>query len=326
MKKHLSKILSIVAAFAIMFTLAACGEQEEKIVIGEGDWDSAAFHDQVTKFIIEEGYGVQVEIKLADTAVQNASLKTGDIDLVTEWWVDNIPSYNEDIEAGEYTSVSTNFDDNEQGIYVPTYMVEGDDAIAPNLKTVQDLKDYAHLFPNPEGGDKGIIYGGPEGWSATAFLHNKMEAYGLNEYYTFRTIDSSATLSATLASAYEKGEPWVGYNWKPTWVMGLYDMTLLEDTPYNEEDFKQGKGAFSTSDVNVVITDGFEERFPEVTEFLSNYETSADITSQALAYMRENDVEADAAAKWFLENKQDVWSDWVPTDVKDKILEALDNE
>ena len=38
-----------------------------------------------------------------------------------------------------------------------------------------------------------------------------------------------------MISAIERGEPWVGYNWEPTWVMGLYDMTLLEDEPYDEE-------------------------------------------------------------------------------------------
>jgi len=191
------------------------------------------------------------------------------------------------------------------------------------LKSVEDLKDYAHLFENPEGGDKGILYGGPEGWSATAFLEQKFNAYGLDEHYTFRTIDSNATLSATLASAYAKNEPWVGYNWEPTWIMGMYDMTLLEDSPYSEADFDKGIGAFPTVDVTIVVTKGFEDRYPEITEFLSNYQTSSDITSTALGYMQENNVEADETAKWFLTNNQDLWTEWLPEDIVQKVLNAL---
>lgn len=316
--KLMKKLMILVAAIAIAFTISAC-EPEQTIVIGEGDWDSNAFHDQVAKIIIEEGYGVNVDVVLADTAVMVSSLKAGDIDLSMELWSDNIPTYEDDIRAGEYVYLSTNFDDNTQGLYIPTYLAEE----YPGLQTVQDLKDYADLFPNPEGGDKGIIYGGPEGWSATAMLHDKMEAYGLDEYYDFKTIDSTSTMNATLASAIANEEPWVGYNWEPTWVLGLYDLTLLEDSPYSPEDFEQGIGAFPSVDVNVVVNAEFEETYPEITEFLKNYETSSETTSEALAYMQENDVEAEAAAIWFLQENVDLWDSWVTDEAYDNIIEFL---
>lgn len=318
------KFMVVLALLTFTFTMASCTREDDKIVIGEGNWQSVKFHDEIAKFIIENGYGEEVDIVPANTSVLVQSLRSDSVDVTLELWAQNIPTYEEDIKNGEYKKLSTNFDDNRQGIFVPTYLVEGPGALAPNLETVQDLKDYADLFPNPDGGDKAIIYGGPDGWSATEFLENKMEAYGLDEYFTFKKINSSASLAASLAGAYEKKQPWVGYNWEPTWVMGLYDMTLLEDTTYNSDDFEQGIGAFPTVDVNVVASSSFIEQFPEVSEFLSHYQTSSNLTNEGLAYMQEHDVDADDAAKWFLKEHQDIWSTWVPEEVKEKVLAALE--
>jgi len=316
--KLMKKLMILVATLVVAFTISAC-EPEEQIVIGEGNWQSNAFHSQVAKIIIEEGYGVTVDVVLADTAIMVSSLKAGDMDLAMEIWSDNIPSYPDDIEAGEYVELSTNFDDNTQGLYIPTYLAEE----YPELQTVEDLKDFVELFPNPEGGDKGIIYGGPEGWSATAMLHDKMEAYGLDEYYVFKTINSTPTLNATLASAIANEEPWVGYNWEPTWVTGFYDLTLLEDSTYSPEDFAEGVGEFPSVRVNVVVNADFEDRFPDITDFLRNYETSSAMTSDALAYMENNGVEADVAAVWFMLENEDLWSSWVSDEAYDKIMDYL---
>lgn len=322
----IKKILAFTAVLALAASLAGCAEEEKIVTVGEGDWDSNAFHDQVVKVIVEEGYGVEMDIVTADTPVMVSGLKTNDIDFVLELWSDNIPTYDEDIENGDYQFLSVNFDDNTQGIYVPAYLVEGDDAPAAGLKTVEDLKDYAHLFPDPEEPEKGIIYGGPEGWEATDMLHKKMAEYGLDEYFNFKPIDSNATLTATLSGAYTKGEPWVGYNWEPTWVMGLYDMHLLEDAPYTAEDFEKGIGAFPSVSVNVMGSNEFVEEYPELVDFLSSYTTSSELTSNGLAYMQSEGVEADAAAKWFLKENVDLWKPMVTQEAYDKIMKALESE
>jgi len=319
MKKLSTKLFALALLLLSVMTLAACTSNEKSITLGEGDWDSNAIHDQIAKYIIEKGYDTEVNVVLADTSLMVSSLKSQGIDVVLELWSDNVVTYNDDIEAGLYEEVSINFADNKQGLYIPRYLQEQN----PGLVTVEDLLDYQHLFPDPDNPSKGIIYGGPEGWSATEFLHNKMDAYALDAQYNFKPIDSNAILSATLKQAYESGEPWVGYNWEPTWIMGLYDMVLLEDTPYSESDFASGVGAFPSVDVTVVVRTGFQADFPELYDFFSNYQTSTEITNLGLAYMQENEVEAYDAAIWFLENYEDLWSTWVTAEAKTKILASL---
>jgi glycine betaine/proline transport system substrate-binding protein len=303
-----------------MVVLSACSTESNELIFGEGDWDSHAFHNQVAKFMIEEGYDTTVNVVASDTSIMVSGLKSRNIDVSLEIWSDNIVTYDEDLLNNEYEQLAVNFDDNKQGLYIPAYL----QVQHPGLITVQDLKDYAHLFPDPDGSGKGIIYGGPEGWSATEFLQRKMVAYDLESTYIFKTIDSGATLSATLASAYRDESPWVGYNWEPTWVMGLYDLVLLEDTEYSADAYAIGEGSFPSVDVTVAVRNGLDDDFPLVYEFLKNYETSTEITNAALAYMQENSKEADEAAIWFLLNYEDLWKTWVPEDVYQKILDALE--
>lgn len=314
----MKKLLTIVSLFFLVGFISAC-ETEETIVLAQADWESIEFHNEVVRILIEEGYGVKVETVPADTAVMIASLRTSDIDLSMEVWSENIPTYQEELANGDLVELSVNFDDNKQGLYIPQYLADEN----PGLRTVQDLKDYVHLFPNPEGGDKGIIYGGPDGWAATAFLEQKMAAYGLDEYFVFRKIDSSATMNATLAGAYITQEPWVGYNWEPTWALGLYDLYLLDDSEYSEADFAEGVGAFPTVRVMVAVDKTFVDRYPEIASFLRNYTTSSDVISAALAYMQENNLEAADAAVWFLQNYESMWTTWVPNNVADLVKASL---
>lgn len=314
----MKKILAIGIAFFIVITLSACSTTAV-ITIGEGNWDSNTFHDQVVKIIIEEGYGIEVDVVPADTAIMILGLKGKDINLTMEMWSENVVTYDEDISNGDYIEVGTNYDDNAQGLYIPKYLQEK----YPNLISVTDLLDYAYLFPNPEGGDLGLIYGGPEGWSATNHLYQKMEEYGLDTAYTFKSISSTAILNATLVSAYANEAPWVGYNWEPTWVLGIYDMVLLEDSAYSAEDFALGIGSFPSVHVNINVDNDFESNYPEIFAFLEKYETSSRIVNAALGYMQQNDLEADDAAIWFLQENIDLWESWVTADAYQNIIDSI---
>ena len=170
------------------------------------------------------------------------------------------------------------------------------------------------------------IYGGPTGWTVTEFYQAKFENeedYGdLIEHYTFRPLESTATLNTTLVSAYESEEPWIGYNWEPTWVMGDYDMVLLEDElDYNEE---TGAGNPPATEVNIVVTSGFQEDFPELTGFLSNMNTNSPMISEVLYHAKDNDKSIEEAAIWWMGENPDVWSEWVPSDIETKVQDALD--
>ena len=64
-------------------------------------------------------------------------------------WTDNVPSYRKDVAKGDIVNIGVVTPDSKQGLYVPRYVIEGDakrgiKPIAPDLKTVKDLKKALH--------------------------------------------------------------------------------------------------------------------------------------------------------------------------------------
>lgn len=315
----MKKIFTTVFSLVLAVLLVSCKYDTGEIVLGEGAWESNEFYNSVAQIIIEEGYGNKVIITNVDTPILVQSLINGDVHVNVETWSENMPTYNDDIENGHYEEVAINFSDNEQAIYIPMYLHE-----EYGINTLQDLVDHKDLFAKENG--KAIIYGGTSGWEVTEFLQTKFSNEELYpefvEHFIFKPIDNTAALNATLIQAYEDGEPWVGYNWTPTAVMGKLDMyTLIDEIAEYDKD--TGAGNVPTNTVTVVVTKGFQEKHPEIYKFLSNFETESQVASLALAYMEENDMTPYEAALWWLEENVDYWGEWVPKDIKEKVLNSI---
>ncbi|MCP8615713.1 ABC transporter substrate-binding protein [Salirhabdus salicampi] len=308
----------------------ASGKTKETITFGEGDWDSIRVHNAIASAIVEKGFEYETDTMPGSEIVLLTGTAKGDIDVYMEIWTGNfLEQYNDFKDSGDLKEVSVNYDDTAEGLYVPTYVIEGDpergiEPMAPDLKSVKDLPKYWELFEDEEDPSKGRIYGSIPGWAADTALATKVESYGLDETFNYFQPGSAASLATSLTTAIEKGEPWVGYYWEPTWIAGKHDLTLLEDTPYNEEDWVNGyETAFPSQRLTVAVNSELEETAPEVTAFLSNYETSAEITNNALAYMQEHDATVEEVAEWFLAEYEDVWTEWVSEDIAEKVKSDL---
>jgi glycine betaine/proline transport system substrate-binding protein len=250
-----------------------------------------------------------------------------------EAWTDNILDvYKPGIENGEIVELSINYDDNAQGLYVPTYIIKGDkergiEPLAPDLKSIKDLPKYWQVFEDPDNPLKGRIYGAPPNWVSDEILRTKMESYNLKETYDYFNPGSDTSLNTSIVSAYEKGKPWVGYYWDPTWIIGKYDMTLLEDEPYDEAKWEDGyRTEFPGVKVTVAVNKDMLKKAPDVVEFLKKYKTSTKLNSELLAYMQDNDADMDKTIQWFFTEYEDIWTKWVSEDIANKVKNAIHSE
>lgn len=331
------KTVSLILVSLFIVLLGACGgddaggEQEiNEIVFADAGWDSIRVHNTIAQTIIEEGYGYDTDVIAGSTATTYQGLRTADINVYMEAWTDNIKEiYEESIEEGDVVELSVNFDDNVQGLYVPAYVIEGDEErgiepLAPELRTVEDLKKYPEVFEDPENRSKGRIINAPSGWEANDFISRKFDTYGLDETFTNFMPGSDSAIVASLVDAYNKGEGWVGYYWSPTSVTAQYDLILLEEAPYEETEWIETAGTeFPPNDVTVAVHHQLVDQAPDVVDFLSNYETSSELTEEALLYMVENDVDHIEAALWWMKEYEAIWTEWVPEDVAEKVKESL---
>ncbi|WP_025025405.1 glycine betaine ABC transporter substrate-binding protein [Caldalkalibacillus mannanilyticus] len=284
------------------------------IIFGDAGWDSVRFHTSVAQKIIEHGYGYRTDTITGSSTDVLTGLSSGDIDALMELWSKNNDDYQAALSAGEVFEVSHNFD-GQEGLYVPTYLIAGADALAPTLTSLLDLPQYWELFKDPNDSSKGILTSALDSWSAHGKIAASFEEYQLNQSFNYRNPPSDSALANEISQALEAKQPWVGYYWEPTALMGKYDMTLLQ------EPADQNK--FPPSEVLVAAHLNLKESAPEVFDFLSNYVTGSQLTSTALFYMEDNGLSADDTAIWFLQNYEDVWTKWVPNDVAEKIKAAI---
>jgi len=326
MRKRNIIIFGIFLLIVLFFTGCSsdASAKKEPIKFADAGWESARFHNEVAGIIIEEGYGYKTEEVTGSTAAIMTGIENNDIDVHMEIWSENVMDiYEPGLEEGYYIKQSVNFDDNFQGLYVPTYVIEGDpergiEPMAPDLKYITDLPDYWELFKDPEDDSKGRVIGSISGWTVDEILFDGFEHYNLDESYNYFRPGSESAISISLASAYEKGEPWIGYNYEPNWVMGKYDMT-----PILEEDPEGPLQSIGAQDIDIITNDSLPERAPDVVEFLQNYETSSDIANEALVFIEEDEATANEAAIKFLKENEDLWTQWVSDEVVEKVQKAI---
>ena len=335
-------VLAAAAALGLAALVGAPGQARAdcKVHIGDLNWDSANFHDQVAAFIIEHGYGCEVTLTYGGTLPIMTAHYQQKNDIIMEVWYDNIKDqYDDAMNAGKVRMLSVNTPDTEQGWYIPRFVQEAN----PGLKSVADLPKYKHLFKDPEDPSKGRFVNCIAGWSCEVINSVKLRVYGLEEHYTNVRPGSGGALAAAIKGAYLKKQPVLAYYWGPTPLMGQLDLVRLEEPEWNQADWDEmmvhvkavkEKGeeamgnptkatAYRTMELPKSVGTKFADENPEIIAFLNKYTMPSKDVSAALFYLEDKaNGDAQAAAVHFLRTS-DVWKGWVPAEVTRKVEAAL---
>ncbi len=304
-------------------------EIDRPVVFADLNWESNQFHTQVAKFIVERGYGCKTDIVPGDTLPLTLALIRGDADVMMELWEENIREVWDKAERdGKAIKAGVNFPDAVQGWYIPRYLAEG---AAKGLRHVRDLPKFKDLFRDPEEPDKGRFTNCPAGWGCEDVNSRKLIAYGLDDHFTNFRVGTGVALDAAIESAIKRKKPILFYYWSPTWIMGKFDLVMLEEPAYDAAKWEALQKADRPTDavaypvvaVEVALNKAFADQAPKLTAFFKNYRTSGALTSAMLSHMREADTDAVAGARHFLKTKADVWRKWLPADVAGRVAAAL---
>ncbi|MDX1654893.1 MAG: glycine betaine ABC transporter substrate-binding protein, partial [Candidatus Competibacteraceae bacterium] len=76
-------------------------------------------------------------------------------------------------------------------------------------------------------------------------------------------------------------------------------------------------------EVIVGVNSDFAQQAPQLTRFLDEYQTTADLVSQMLAYMQDNEASEQEAALHFLRTRPEIWHNWVPEEVARRVEQSL---
>ncbi|MFO7942144.1 MAG: glycine betaine ABC transporter substrate-binding protein [Bacillota bacterium] len=348
--RHMPLIMITISLAVVIVAVMGCAqalqedEGKDPIIFSDRQWESVWAANEIAQFIIEEGYEHPTETETVSSEAFQIGMEKGDVDVDMELWRMNLPEwYDEATEEGFLIDVGPIYERSVQAWYVPRYVVEGDEErgiepMAPDLETVEDLKDYADLFEDPDDPDRGRFINGISGWEVTEVNSVKMEIYGLDEHYNIVEPGSASALDSAIASAFEAGEPLFFYYWEPTWLLGKYDVVRIEEPEYDPDVRKQldlivegelsvdevdEACAFIETDIRTGVHSSLQDRAPGVFEFLEEMEIGTDPINQVLAYMQDEEADPEEAAMWYFENFEEDWRSWLPTDVEENVEDAL---
>jgi len=321
----------------VLLLTGAAFAEKEVIKFSDQQWQTHWINNAIAMFIVEHGYECPAETVVITTPVMYQVLPEGDVDVNLELWRMNAMEwYNEVTSEGTVIDLGPIFEKSVQGWYVPRYVIEGDpergiEPMAPDLKSVFDLPQYKEVFQDPENPDKGLLISCITGWKCAIVNRAKLYAYGLEDDYNILEPGTSPALDAAIAGAYKKGDPILAYYWEPTWLMGKYDMYLLEEPEYTdacwdaltkvtegtiepEEAPKEAGCSYERLAIHKGIHHELADRAPEVVEFLKKMVVGTDPLNKTAAYMEGNEAEAEEAALWFFQNYPDRWRSWIAED------------
>lgn len=315
----------IVCALAMGAAARAASAQEcGEVSITEMDWASASVVTHVAKFLMEQGYGCAVQIVPTTTVPAIASLaETGEPDIVTELWTSYTPVYFDLRDEGKVLELSKVLSDGGvEGWWIPAYLAEEH----PELATLEGIKANPALVG-------GRFHDCPAGWGCDVTNLNNMKASELVEAGVERFQHGSGeTLATSIASAYESREPWFGYYWAPTSVLGSYPMVPVETAPYDEashdcnsrEDCETpALSAYPRADVVTAATAGFVEREPEVADLMRRLSFTNEQMNRILAWQEANGASNEETAVHFLTDYRDVWSAWLNDSARERLASFL---
>ena len=337
--KLINKVLAVSAiSLSLMPALASadCG----KARLADFDWNSANVHTGIVQFILEHGYGCEVETTRGSTTPIMAAHYDSQLDVVTELWYDNIVTQYDAVEAeGIIENIGINTPDSQQAFYVDRNTAE-----KYNIKSVLDMNnpEIAALFSDPENPDMGRMVSCIGGWTCYTINHVKQRVYGLDKFYTNFDPGSSGALAAEIAGAFAKDRPIFTYYWAPTALMGKVDLVRLTEPPYDAacwgammdvvEDIKaNGKDVYKPTcateykdmSLDKSVLTAWADTHPDETAFLRAYSIPTATVNKLLAfYEGEADGDMELLAMEYLQNNSE-WKSWVSAEVAAKVSGAL---
>lgn len=315
--------LSAIAAALALPTLAKadCGA----VSLAEMNWASSSVVTHIEKFIMEQGYGCTVNVVPSDTVPAVTSLaENNEPDVLSELWPNSAgEAYQKLKDQGKVVELGKVLDPGAvEGWWVPAYLAEAH----PELTTLEGV------LANPDlvGG---VFNNCPDGWGCRIVNDNLTRATDL-EGHGIKIFNhgSGETLATSLASAYEKKEPWFGYYWAPTAIMGKYHMVAVELGPYdaaaheanqNPNNPAPGVSSFPAAPVLTVVTADFAQREPAIAEFLGKVSINLDHMNAVVAWMDENGASGEEAAVYYLTTYKDVWGNWLNDEAREKLAAVL---
>lgn len=330
-------LASSLLTLAALGTAPAVTAAPQPIHFADLNWESGSLITEILRTVVESGYGLPTDTLPGTTITLETALANNDIQVIGEEWAGRSPVWVKAEAEGKVVALGDTVKGATEGWWVPEYVIKGDPQrgikpLAPELRSVSDLKRYKEVFKDPESPDKGRFLNSPIGWTSEIVNKQKLKAYGLEDSYVNFRSGSGAALDAEISSSIRRGKPVLFYYWSPTPLLGRFKLVQLQEPPFDAQAWKTLTDPAEpnprptrslASKLSIGVSTPFQQQYPQLVEFFAKVDLPIGPLNQALAQMSENHSEPRDSARAFLRQHPDLWRAWVPADVADKLAATL---
>ena len=282
--------------------------------------------NRIAQFIIEYGYGHPTGVVSGSTPILFEGLQRGDIDVTMEVWLpvqklawDKARSEGQVLDVGQSLGSSW-----QSAFVIPAYLQEQ----YPDLDSVEDLKDpqFRRLFQTAESGDKARLVSCAINWVCERTNAAQIAGYGLEDHVHVVNPTSGGALNDDLYAAYERGEPWLGYQWSTNDPALKLELVRLEEPAYSDECWLTTKAcAYEDDTILIAVNPELPLEAPDVVAMLGKWDFDIDAYKAVVKWQDATGVtDSTSAAVWWLESNSALWSEWVTDDAASNVQAALD--
>ena len=311
-------LVSITIAISICFSAAASAAD---VVIGVANWPSVRVTADILKVIIEENYGLEVELQNGTNPIIFEAMDQNQMHVHPEVWLPNQQNLH-DTYIMEKKSVAMN----PHGVPSFTGMcVSKATAERTGIQRLEELADpdMAQNF-DTDGDGKGNIWIGAAGWASTNIEMIRAKSYGFDETMNLDIMDETLAI-AQVDAAVKKDENIVFMCYTPHSMFTLFDLVVLEEPehdpdqwviyqPTDDPDWLEKSSApiaWSTPLVHITYAVALKNDQPEVAKLLSSITfTVDDLSDMTYAILVDEQDPAMYAKEWVNGNSDRVDS-WI---------------
>lgn len=312
---------------------------QPRVVFSDLNWASAQLQNRIAQYILETGYGYETDVVFGATLPLLQGLRAGDTHITMEIWLPNQESaWVDALAEGVVQEVGFSLGADWQSAFViPRYLQEEH----PELDSIEDLKDpqYKALFETPDSDGKARLVSCVIGWACEGVNDAQIVAYGLEDHVFAVKPGDGAAANADLYGAYERQEPWLGYQWGTNDPALLLDLVRLEEPAFTEECWSgmqafidagfdgphpsEGCG-YRDAEIKIAVRSEIVENEPELVSVLQNWSFDIPEYGTVVAWQQDNpNADIAESALWWLNNNEDEWSTWVTSEAAQRIHTAL---
>ena len=286
-------MLAVVLGLLAGLLVAGCGGQagssgsggDKSLSIGYINWDEDVAVANVSKILLEEELGYEVELKLLDVGPLFEGVASGDLDAFQDVWLP--------------TTHETYWNEFKDEVVDLGTWYEGEASLGVAVPNYAEAKTIGDLAASDEFGEK-IVGIEPGSGIMGVVKDDAIPAYGLEDY---ELVDSSTpAMLAQVDNSLKKKEPIAFTAWKPHWMFTAYDIRYLEDP----------KGAMGSAEkLSAIARKGLEEDSPEAFEFLDGLTLTEEQLGELELEIKEAGDPEKGTRAWLEENRKVVEA-WLP--------------